>query len=174
MKLKYYLRGMGIGMILTTLILTFSFSQNKMSDEEIIRRAEVLGMVMKEEPLFSKESEKGETETQVTETQETEIQTTETTKNSEQPQETESLPNSQEEPDTPSVPESYHLVIQEGAVPKTICKELEEKGVIASASEMIQCLVDMSYETFIIVGEYEIPYGASYQEIYEIFKAGPY
>ena len=38
MKLKYYLRGLGIGMILTTFILMISFSGKKMSDEEVIKR----------------------------------------------------------------------------------------------------------------------------------------
>ena len=69
MKLKYYLRGLGIGMILTTFILMISFSGKKMSDEEVIKRAEELGMVMKEEePLFSSESQMVEqTESQIAE-----------------------------------------------------------------------------------------------------------
>ncbi len=50
MKLKYYLRGLGIGIILTTLIITISGSRNKLSDSEIITRAMELGMVMKEDP----------------------------------------------------------------------------------------------------------------------------
>ena len=38
MKLKYYLRGLGIGIIVTTVILAVSFSKKeiKMSDEEIM------------------------------------------------------------------------------------------------------------------------------------------
>lgn len=51
MKLKYYLRGLGIGIIVTTIVLAISFSQRKVeiSDEEIIARATMLGMVMEEE-----------------------------------------------------------------------------------------------------------------------------
>lgn len=52
MKLKYYLRGVGVGIILTTLILTISYRANggaKLSDEEIIKRAEKLGMVMQDD-----------------------------------------------------------------------------------------------------------------------------
>ena len=47
MKLKYYLRGLGIGIIVTTVILAVSFSKKeiKMSDEEIMARAAQLGMV---------------------------------------------------------------------------------------------------------------------------------
>lgn len=51
MKLKYYLRGLGIGIIVTTIILMISFSQrdNDVSDDYVIERAKELGMVMPEE-----------------------------------------------------------------------------------------------------------------------------
>lgn len=48
MKLKYYLQGLGVGIILTTLILMLS-GRDKMSEEEIRREALKLGMVEKEE-----------------------------------------------------------------------------------------------------------------------------
>lgn len=46
MKRKYYLRGLGIGIFLTALILGISFSNRKeISDEEVIKRAKELGLV---------------------------------------------------------------------------------------------------------------------------------
>ena len=42
MKQKYYLRGLGFGILITTLVFIFAGS-SKMSDEEIIKRAEELG-----------------------------------------------------------------------------------------------------------------------------------
>ena len=51
MKLKYYLRGLGIGMIVTALILGISFSHRQgqetqtLTDDQIRERAEQLGMV---------------------------------------------------------------------------------------------------------------------------------
>lgn len=51
MKFKYYLRGAGIGIIVTTVILSAaSLFQDNMSDAEIIQRAMDLGMVMEEGP----------------------------------------------------------------------------------------------------------------------------
>lgn len=46
MKLKYYLRGMGIGIILTAIVMGFALGGRKavISDEEIIARATALGM----------------------------------------------------------------------------------------------------------------------------------
>ncbi len=47
MKLKYYLRGMGIGVILTAIIMGFALGGRKttISDAEVIERAKKLGMV---------------------------------------------------------------------------------------------------------------------------------
>jgi len=49
-KFKYYLRGAGIGVIVSTVVLAvaFLFQKNTMSDAEIIQRAMELGMVMEE------------------------------------------------------------------------------------------------------------------------------
>ncbi len=47
MKLKYYLRGMGIGIILTAIVMGFALGGRKatLSDAEVIQRAKALGMV---------------------------------------------------------------------------------------------------------------------------------
>lgn len=186
MKLKYYLRGLGIGIIITTLVLMIAYSGHKteITDEEIIQRAKELGMVMKEDPLFSNSEETkdpevdtetenivaSETETEVlTETEiETEVET-EVTVDTEVMTETEL----ETETEVIATEETYHLVIPAGSVPRLICNELEENGVIESASELRQYLVDVGYATSIVVGEYDIPYGATNEEVYQILKAGP-
>lgn len=46
MELKYYLRGLGLGIIVTALIMGFSLSgKQPMTDEEIIAKAKQLGMI---------------------------------------------------------------------------------------------------------------------------------
>ncbi len=47
MKLKYYLRGMGIGIILTAIVMGFALGgrRSAISDAEVIKRAKALGMV---------------------------------------------------------------------------------------------------------------------------------
>lgn len=222
MKLKYYLRGLGIGIIITTIVLMIVYSGHKteMTDAEIIQKAEALGMVMKEEPLFSnsetnKETEiveesevitgsemeteqenesvsESETQTEtetVTETQteietemeseiETEVETeTESETQTEVETQTEAEikpePETESESEAPATRETYHLVIPSGSVPRLICNELEENGVVESAAALRQYLVEVGYVTSIVVGEYEIPYGATNEEIYQILKAGP-
>lgn len=49
MKLKYYMRGLGIGILITTIILSFGGKKEKLSEKEIMAKARALGMVMKEE-----------------------------------------------------------------------------------------------------------------------------
>lgn len=48
MKLKYYLRGIGFGILISTVVLSLAFGKNtktvELTDEEIIERAKELGM----------------------------------------------------------------------------------------------------------------------------------
>ena len=55
MKLKYYLRGLGLGILLTAILMGVVLGKNtsRMSDEEIIKRAKQLGMVEAESTLSS-------------------------------------------------------------------------------------------------------------------------
>uniref|UniRef100_N2BBG4 YceG-like family protein n=1 Tax=Eubacterium plexicaudatum ASF492 TaxID=1235802 RepID=N2BBG4_9FIRM len=49
MRFKYYLRGAGIGVMVATLVLSIAFLfHDNISDEEVIRRAMKLGMVMQD------------------------------------------------------------------------------------------------------------------------------
>ena len=52
MELKYYLRGLGLGIIVTAIIMAVvSPGSQKMTDAEVIRRAKQLGMT--EEKVLS-------------------------------------------------------------------------------------------------------------------------
>ena len=53
MKLRYYLRGLGIGMLVAALVLILSGSTGGgMSDEEVKSRAAQLGMVEKDKSVL--------------------------------------------------------------------------------------------------------------------------
>ena len=49
MKLKYYMRGLGIGILIATIVLSFGNKKERLSDKEIMAKARELGMIMKEE-----------------------------------------------------------------------------------------------------------------------------
>ena len=51
MKIKYYLRGLGTGIIFTTIVLMIIYSY-RTTDSKTIERARELGMVMQSETLY--------------------------------------------------------------------------------------------------------------------------
>ena len=72
MKLKYYLRGLGIGILLTVIILSITNAgkSNPLTDQEIIQRAEQLGMIMKDDKEEKKkESSKNKEDAEKSETE---------------------------------------------------------------------------------------------------------
>lgn len=177
MKLKYYLRGLGTGILVTTIILSIAHFGDKaeLTDEEIRVRAEALGMVMQEDKLFpnaNKNENTESTENKADTERETEFtESTENKANTELPSDGEVKPENEEE--IVDEREKYQLHILSGMIPSQICGELQEQGVIENASSLHQYITDMGYATSIIAGEYLIPYGASDEEIYQILKKGP-
>lgn len=85
MKLKYYLRGLGIGILVTAAILTIVYhTKGSMSDSQIMKRAAQLGMVMastEDDTLFAQTTQVdttiGETGTISVEETTTVVETTE-------------------------------------------------------------------------------------------------
>lgn len=49
MKLKYFMRGLGLGVLLSALIISFANTKEDLTDQEIMKRAAKLGMVNGEE-----------------------------------------------------------------------------------------------------------------------------
>ncbi len=70
MKLKMYLRGLGIGVFVTALLMglaTKNMAQQPLSDEEIVARAQELGMVYEDKLLINNDSKAKETATEANE-----------------------------------------------------------------------------------------------------------
>lgn len=61
MRFKYYLRGIGLGIIFSSLIFTVAVAvsdkKEELSNQEIMERASELGMVLKDSDLFDKSNE---------------------------------------------------------------------------------------------------------------------
>lgn len=200
MKLKYYLRGLGIGIIVTTIVLAISFSKREveLSDEEIIARATQLGMVMQEtetETAETKETpeqqeqeavqaqqnliqQKNDTASKqddfVTESEDAAktdvIPDTEASTEKETEQDSEEAADASEEVQTDG---NYRLVIKKGDVCRVVCETLAANGVITDAEAFRKYLFEIGYASNMSVGEYDIPYGLTQEEVAEILKAGP-
>ena len=191
MKLKYYLRGLGIGILVTTVILSLAgIGRKNMTDEEVIKRAKELGMV--ESTLLSDLADQAEAD----EVKPTEPETSEP-ETGQQPEETlppettpETAPGEENDtepekatepettPDTPVSPEdgssdtpageTFTLVIGRGESSTTVSKNLQKAGIVEDAAAFDKFLCNNGYDKKIITGTYEIPYGASEEEIAKI------
>ena len=188
MKLKYYLRGLGIGIIVTTIILVscFSMQKPKMTDAQIIEKASQLGMIMPEqdsgvaaetettepeETQQKNEQQVAAEEAQQETEQQTEVPKEQATEETQQDAPSEDTENAESE--EPAQQEPFTLVVNRGDVCRTMCENLAANGVIDDSEGLRKYLSEVGYASFISAGTYQIPYHASYEEITNILKAGP-
>lgn len=185
MKLKYFLRGLASGIVITTLLLTISFNVGKddISEQEIIKRAEKLGMVMEEETdlLSSTSTPTKENEAEATATVSPEItEETEVTVSVTQTPTKEPTQEPTKEPTKEPTPiptqaaassEKKVLTIASGMWSDAVARELQAMGLVDSASEFDQYLIKNGYADRLVVGTFEIPAGASYDEIARIITS---
>lgn len=200
MKLKYYLRGLGIGILVTTVILSLAgVGRKNMTDEEVVKRAKELGMVestlLSDLPDQTKTDEVRPTEPEISlqpETSEPEAgpEPEESASTPETPVAPEETPEAPEETpeapkETPVAPEetpvspedgnpdipageTVTLVIGRGESSTTVSKNLKKAGIVEDAAAFDRFLCNNGYDKKIITGTYEIPYGASEEEIAKI------
>ncbi len=186
MKLKYYLRGLGIGIIVTAVVMGAASGNRKetLSDREIKERAAELGMVeqgssladleSEEEPVGLPEAEKTEEPVKTPEAEKTEesVKTPEPQKTgepvkTEAPVKTPEPEKTKEPQETPKETPSDAVVVEvrSGDSSYTVCQRLQEKGLIASASEFDTFLCAKGYDRKLRAGSYEIPSDATDEEI---------
>ena len=164
MKLKYYLRGLGIGMIVTALILGISFShrqgQETLTDDQIRERAEQLGMVDSSELTLAA--------LQNSVQQQAQESTAET--------ETGAVSETTAEPET-TVPETIAesevlqavtITVKKGASSGSVSSQLQEAGLVEDAKAFDKYLCNNGYSRSINPGTYEIVPGTSEEDIAKI------
>lgn len=197
MKLKYYLRGLGVGIIVTALLMGYSDSK---AYNRKIQAATIANQVMEQESemetgMTQPDVEQISSEVESTEEQiemiqtfteenestvevETEVPDTET----ETVQEIESVASIEEsivEEETTqgqlldelfvgqNAKESYLLNIVRGDDSGKVARKLQNAGLIDNAGEFDAFLMQHGYDKKISVGTVEIPLGSSWVEIAE-------
>ena len=180
MNLKYYLRGLGIGIVVTALMMGIATSGKgeKISNDEIKERAKALGMVEGSVVLADSLPETSEDQKPVETVQPTESPVeTQTPQPSEEPTETPlptekpvETPQPTEEPVQQEKPSSQSIVIvvKNGESSYHVCKKLEEAGIVESASEFDMFLYTNGYDKRINAGTFEIPSDASQEKVAKI------
>ncbi len=192
MKLRYYMRGLGIGIIVTAFIMGIasmrSDTLNEASDlqSEETQTGEAQRVVLSD---LMTEAENEQT-SQVIETEEmADAEKTEETADAEETEkETEGLEESGAEvrdsaqeteesgQETETVrtadDEAVIFIIKSGTGSETVSRELAEAGLIQDASAFNKFLCDNGYSKSIRAGSFEIPVGAGEEEIAGIITGG--
>ena len=168
MKLKYYLRGLAVGILVTTIILAISFSQTKkeLSDQEVINRAKQLGMVMADSGKIEDYREDTQTETGQSEQGETEENVTGDTQNGAEDNEGVTGDNG-----TVTEEKMVTFVISNGQFGRQISESLKKEGLVDDAEAFMKYLGETGKSEEILPGTYEIPMGSTYEEIVKILLA---
>lgn len=189
MKLRYYLRGIGLGVIVAAAICICASMNNKktMSDAEIKERAKQLGMVEETTLLANAAEEKlteEEAETLVEESTvpvET-VEATEPETEEEIPTPTpevtpEPTPEATPEPTPEPTPEQSNteeyvlFEVKSGSGSDTVARNLESAGLVKNAGEFDKYLCANGYDRRIRAGSHEIPKNASEEEIAKIISS---
>lgn len=165
MKLKYFLRGLGMGIVFSAVFLMFMGGAKKeaLTDEEIIMRASLLGMVKAEDALTASTAPVATQTPEVSEPPEPSEtpEATETPASTETPEASESPSPSPE----PEEPKYVTLTIEGGMASPAVARALEAAGLVSSAVEFDRYLCDNGYASLISIGTCKIRIGADFEEI---------
>ena len=166
MKVKYYLRGMGVGIFISTLIfiVAFAFYQPKMSDEEIVAAAKQLGMVEKEDSSNSTDVS-GEDEDLQNDSSDSETLDATSQGDSEPTASTEGTE------DTTSS-QTVDFSVKHGQSSREVSQNLFNLGVIDDADSFDSYLNSNGYDNFVQPGNYSIPAGSTYSDVATIITQG--
>ena len=188
MKLKYYLRGLGIGVIVTTIILAIALGREPeaLTDAQIKERAAELGMV--EENLIKENDNvtaSGEALTPGTQgavavaeddekttpsSSSTTKPTTTTTTTTTTTKKTTTKATTTKAPPEPAREETddgTYITIEIGASDWSnhVARKLADAGLVESAADFDQYLIQNGYESIIASGSHRFKIGASYAEL---------
>ncbi len=172
MNLKYYLRGLGLGIVITAILLAVTAGSRKesLTDEEIIARAKTLGMVEETVLNDSVAKAKDETETQLRNQIEDEVKNElEAKLRSEIEAEfAAAAAAEQAAAEAAAAAEPIVFTVERGETPYGIGERLAEQGLVTTAEEFDRYLTNNGYDRSIVAAQYRIPVGADMETIARI------
>lgn len=179
MKIKYFLRGLGFGILITALLLAIGTKKNDnktISDSEVMKRAKQLGMLTKEEAKDYKmeavldnmkdsisEAPSSSKKPEIVVTKEPEKKKQDSEKEDNTNKESSSTKNEKN-----NERKTITITIEPGMVSQNISRYLYQKNVIGSAKDFNDYMQEHNVAEKLRAGEFEIPVDASYAEIVEI------
>ena len=160
MKRKYFVRGLGVGILFGALIMFAAYmtsGKNRMSDEDVIKRAQELGMVKQSEYVLESDVTSQETTTE-------EI-TTEATTEKATTEKATTEASTTEKADTST---QTTVTISSGMSSEAIASALANAGLVDDASKFNSFLVANGYDMKLETGNFSLETGMSYEEIAKI------
>lgn len=180
MKVKYFIRGLGIGILVTALLLCAGTRKNQnkgLTDKEIMQRAKELGMMTKEEAEdYKLDSNLDSIKDSLAASQSPEPSEHKQSDNkdkqesAEPSKETPAVPSKEPEKDADSEKQenTISVTIESGMDSQSIARHLYQKHVIGSASDFDAYMLEHDVTQKLKAGDFEIPANASYAEIVKI------
>lgn len=188
MRLKYYLRGLGLGIIFAVIIMMIGFHDNKqsMSDTEIIEKAKTLGMVEAKNisgtvaDEYNSEKNDSSAAKSDASSQKAETEQDSQMQDSQTAQEDSQQEDSQQEDTQPAADAKQETVEPQDAVTthtisvtsqdtcRTIAEKLKALNLVDDAEQFRIYMGQKGADHFIADGEHVIPQGASYDDIITI------
>ena len=181
MKLRCYLRGIGLGILVTAALFlsTGSGKENTMTDSQVIARAKELGMVdnqyLSDYTYPTEESESVSESLEVESEPTTTEEITEATSEAGTQQEVTTIEEESEE--TVQTVESdeidpsqkyYVIVVNKGDGSDTVSQKVFETGLVPDAVEFDHYLMENGYDRKITTGNHEIPSNATMEQMAKI------
>ena len=164
MKMRYFLRGLGVGVLLATLLLCISY-RGQNSENSIIKQAKELGMQFPEKTpdTLIQPSATGQA-VAVQSKKPVRTKTPDSTaaqKATKEPKETQK----------PSG-KTRSFTVRSGLLSSSVSRELKEAGFIKDSDKFDHYLEKSGLAKKLIAGDYKIPVGASQEEVARIITGG--
>ena len=198
MRLKYYLRGLGLGIIFAVFIMMVGYHNHgsSMSDSQIIEKAKALGMGETEDSSGMKTDNKtdGKTDKKIDSSEpDTSTADTSTAEDTQTGTDNTDADNTTDTADAdttapsdaaatdpaasdaagtdaaqPQQNTTFTITVGGGDTCRMIAERLQTAGIIDDAEKFRVYMGQKGVDQFIADGSHEIPYGASYDDIINI------
>ena len=175
MKKKYFLRGLGAGILITALILSIGYRKQD-SGETVVQRAKELGMVFPEKTPQATATASGSA-VAVTATpadtpealpKQSQSPTADTTKKPDAKPTATSTKEDKPKPTAGNSTSKRKFTVRDGLLSSSVAREMKEAGIIKDADAFDKYIEKSGMARKIRTGTYKIPVGASYSQIAKI------
>ena len=173
MRLKYYLRGLGLGIIFTCVILMIFSNGNKSKDTSVVEDSNGIELTEAVGNDFDSNEEEEQSVTDESNNDENDSNSND---------EIQSLDENINKPiddqtvneitgDSGELESEYvSLVIEQGDIARDVAEKLYEDGIINDVEAFRKYLGETGVSHTLHAGEYQIKVGATFEEIIEVLK----